>query len=158
MGGRPQLDSRLNATKANAKLMEEFGELCGGIAKNKPEVIKDSIGDCFVALVILTKQLKVELDFGCLFAETYKNLQKTNDDQTLSTLLFISRSGKLADCIGYHDDPYLEIAGLFSLLTLISSKLYLDLSDCIQHAYDQIKDRKGVMREGIWIKSEDLDG
>lgn len=30
------------------KLMEEFGELCSGIAKNKKDVIKDSIGDCFV--------------------------------------------------------------------------------------------------------------
>ncbi|MDY5106190.1 MAG: MazG-like family protein [Actinobacillus minor] len=142
--------------KQMLKLMEEFGELCGGVAKNKPEVIKDSIGDCFVALVILTKQLRVELDFGYLFSETYKNLQNTNDDPTLSTLLFISRSGKLADCIGYHDDPILEIAGLFSLLTLISSKLYLDLSDCVQHAYDQIKDRKGKLIDGVFVKEEDL--
>lgn len=142
--------------KQMLKLMEEFGELCGGIAKNKPEVIKDSIGDCFVVLVILTNQLKVDLDFEYLFAETYKNLQQTNDDPTLSTLLFIARSGSLADCIGYCDDPSLEIAGLFSLLTLISSKLYLDLEDCVQHAYNQIKDRKGKMIDGVFVKEEDL--
>ena len=40
------------------KLMEEFGELCAGISKNNIEMIKDSIGDCFVVLVILNKQVK----------------------------------------------------------------------------------------------------
>ena len=29
-----------------AKLTEELGELAGGIAKQKPDVISDSIGDC----------------------------------------------------------------------------------------------------------------
>ena len=38
------------------KLMEEFGELCSGVSKNKIDVIKDSIGDCFVVLTILSAQ------------------------------------------------------------------------------------------------------
>ena len=38
------------------KLMEEFGELCSGVSKNKIDVIKDSIGDCFVVMVILARQ------------------------------------------------------------------------------------------------------
>ena len=29
------------------KLIEEFGELCAGIARNDKEKIKDSIGDCW---------------------------------------------------------------------------------------------------------------
>ena len=45
------------------KLMEEFGELCSGIAKNKKDVIKDSIGDCFVVMVILNKQTHSKFDF-----------------------------------------------------------------------------------------------
>ena len=36
------------------KLMEEFGELCAGIARNDKEKIKDSIGDCSVVVIILT--------------------------------------------------------------------------------------------------------
>ena len=39
------------------KLIEEFGKLCAGIARNDKEKIKDSIGDCGVVIVILTKQL-----------------------------------------------------------------------------------------------------
>lgn len=48
--------------KQMLKLMEEFGELCGGIARNNPEMVKDAIGYCFVVLVILYKQYKTELD------------------------------------------------------------------------------------------------
>ena len=42
------------------KLMEEFGELCAGIARNDKEKIKDSIGDCFVVVVVLSKQLDLD--------------------------------------------------------------------------------------------------
>ena len=43
------------------KLMEEFGKLCSGVSKNKIDVIKDSIGDCFVVTVILKCQFKTNL-------------------------------------------------------------------------------------------------
>ena len=43
------------------KLMEEFGELCAGIARNDKEKIKDSIGDCFVVTVIIKCQFKTNL-------------------------------------------------------------------------------------------------
>ncbi|HDR1056965.1 TPA: MazG-like family protein [Pasteurella multocida] len=138
------------------KLMEEFGELCSGVAKNKPEVIKDSIGDCFVALIILTQQLKVDIDFEYIFDVTYKNLKNTNDDPIVSMVLFTARAGGLANSIGYENDPSFELAGMFSLLVLISSKLYLNLTDCVQHAYNQIKDRKGKMVDGVFVKEEDL--
>ena len=43
------------------KMVEELGELSGGIAKNRPEVIKDSIGDVFVVLTILAEQLGMDM-------------------------------------------------------------------------------------------------
>lgn len=42
--------------KQMVKLMEEVGELAEGIIKDKPEVVKDSIGDAYVVLTILAKQ------------------------------------------------------------------------------------------------------
>jgi len=45
------------------KLIEEFGELCSGVSKNKIDVVKDSIGDCFVVMVILNKQTNSNFDF-----------------------------------------------------------------------------------------------
>ncbi|MEN2817607.1 MazG-like family protein [Mannheimia haemolytica] len=44
--------------KQMLKLMEEFGELCGGIARNNPEMIKDAIGDLIVVCIIKAKQEK----------------------------------------------------------------------------------------------------
>lgn len=72
------------------KLVEELGELASGIAKEKPEIVKDSIGDCFVVLTILAAQ-----------------------------------SGMM-------------------------------IEDCIEYSYNQIKDRKGKMIDGIFVKEEDL--
>lgn len=47
-----------NAPKQLMKVMEELGETAGAIAKNKnTDEIMDGIGDTFVTLIILSKQL-----------------------------------------------------------------------------------------------------
>jgi NTP pyrophosphatase (non-canonical NTP hydrolase) len=47
-----------NAPKQLMKVMEELGETAGAIAKNKNTAeIMDGIGDTFVTLIILSKQL-----------------------------------------------------------------------------------------------------
>ena len=57
-----------------SKVSEEFGELCGGILKQKPEVIKDSYGDILVTLIISAAQTGYDLT-ECLNAayEEIKN-------------------------------------------------------------------------------------
>jgi NTP pyrophosphatase (non-canonical NTP hydrolase) len=76
--------------KQTLKLGEEFGELCQGLAKNNRYLVIDSIGDMFVVLTILSKQLGV--------------------------------------CI----------------------------EDCVVAAYDEIKDRKGKLVNGVYVKESDL--
>ena len=76
--------------KQMLKLGEEYGELCQGLAKNRPDQVKDSIGDMYVVLTILSLQLG------------------------------------------------------------------LDIEDCVMHAYGEIKDRKGKMIDGIFVKEADL--
>lgn len=80
-----------NSFKQTVKLGEEFGELCAGVVKNKPDVIKDSIGDCMVVLSILAAQNN------------------------------------------------------------------LTLPECFEAAWEEIKDRKGVTRDGVFIKDSDAD-
>lgn len=138
------------------KLMEEFGELCGGIAKDKPEIIKDSIGDCFVVLVILNKQLKTDVNISSIIEEILPLLVLTDGEPVTSTMIFASRAGNLADSLGYETDSKLSIGCLFGALAMISFKYNLNLMDCIQHAYNQIKDRKGKMIDGVFVKEEDL--
>lgn len=78
-----------STTKAQMlKLMEEVGELAGGVCKAKADVIKDSIGDVFV------------------------------------------------------------------VLTIIAAKMGWSIEECVQAAYAEIKDRKGRMVQGVFVKEE----
>ena len=79
-----------NPDKQFQKLAEEFGELAEGLAKNRPDEVKDAIGDMYVVMTILSMQLGFNID------------------------------------------------------------------DCIQIAYDEIKDRKGKMINGVFVKESDL--
>lgn len=76
--------------KQMLKLGEEYGELCQGLAKDKPDQVEDSIGDIYVVLTILSLQLG------------------------------------------------------------------LDIEDCVQKAYSEIKDLKGRLVNGVYIKEADL--
>lgn len=42
------------------------------------------------------------------------------------------------------------------VLTILASQLNYTIEDCIAHAYEQIKDRKGRMIDGVFVKEEDL--
>lgn len=77
-------------TKQMLKLIEEVGELASGLNKGRGDEIMDGIGDVFVVLVVLTTQLKINID------------------------------------------------------------------DCIMSAYNEIKDRRGRMINGVFVKESDL--
>ena len=70
------------------KLMEEVGELVGGVCKYEVDVIKDSIGDVFV------------------------------------------------------------------VLTIVAAQMGWSIEECVQAAYAEIKDRKGRMVQGVFVKEE----
>ncbi len=49
-----------NASKQLLKVLEEVGETAGALLKSKNDEVKDGIGDSFVTLIILAKQLGLE--------------------------------------------------------------------------------------------------
>ena len=51
---------RENAPNQTMKVMEELGETASAILKSKEDEIKDGLGDTFVTLIILSKQLGLE--------------------------------------------------------------------------------------------------
>jgi len=83
------------------KTAEEVAELIIGISKGNLKLIKDSVGDVFVTLVI-----------GSLL------------------------QGSKNDFIATFDDFY--------------------FIDCVESAYKEIADRKGVVKNGTFIKESDL--
>lgn len=142
------------------KLMEEFGELCSGVAKNKPDVIKDSIGDCFVVMVILAKQNHIDS-----VLETISNLDSFQPVFELDVEEIIAETvvslGMLASkLMGQNLEMTTKVDAIFGWpclsLKLISRKYNLMLTDCVQAAWDEIKDRKGRMIDGVFVKEGDL--
>ena len=79
-----------NAKTQFMKVVEELGELAEGINKDKPEQVKDSLGDVLVTLILLAEDLN------------------------------------------------------------------LNLLDCLNSAWSEIKDRKGEVKDGSFVKEEDL--
>lgn len=80
-----------NAKTQFMKVVEELGELAEGINKDKPDQIKDSLGDVLVTLILLAEDLN------------------------------------------------------------------LNLLDCLNFAWGEIKDRKGKVKDGSFVKEEDLN-
>ena len=122
-----------NAPKQRLKLLEEVGETARAILKNKTDDIKDSIGDIFVVLVILADQLSEEILF-----ETY-GVAKDDNQDFVFLLDNILNSKRLYFSLAYLND--------------ICTKLNLDLTECANLAWNEIKDRKGNTINGVFIKN-----
>ena len=122
-----------NAPKQRLKLLEEVGEASRAILKNKTDDIKDGIGDIFVVLVILAEQLSEEILFDMTRA--------SKDDHQDFVFLFdnILDSNRLYFSLAYLND--------------ICTKLNLDLTECANLAWNEIKDRKGTTINGTFIKN-----
>nr|DAS02975.1 MAG TPA: NTP-PPase-like protein [Caudoviricetes sp.] len=131
------------------KLYEEIGELSRGIAEKDEEVTKDSIGDITVVLIGLTLQLGINTKE--IFPEQEKFIfseaAKTEDyfvlmmDQALAS--YFNRQGY-------------QLKSVVHELMRISQMLNYDFVECLNKAYEEIKDRKGKLVDGIWIKEERL--
>lgn len=126
------------------KLMEEFGELCSGVSKNKIDVVKDSIGDCFVVMVILNKQVGKQSRGMEFFSFGNPDMSDFTIDEIVSDLADYAAHG--------YERPFPVVLGLSN----IADVYQLNFEDCIRQAYNEIKDRKGRMVDGVFVKEGDL--
>jgi hypothetical protein len=123
------------APKQRLKLIEECGELASAILKSDVKLQKDAIGDVFVVLVILNEQSKEEL-----FFETKQEINTYNISRNINQLLF------------YCDKLY-KLFISFAYLKIICNQLNLNLEECANIAWNEIKDRKGKTVNGTFIKN-----
>lgn len=139
------------------KLMEEFGELCSGVSKNKIDVVKDSIGDCFVVMVILAAQRKKDemLSAGgvAAFIEPHCNNKFDVEDHLINSLYVLHLLSKE---LSSHANISILFMSCFIQLLEVAHHFDLDIYDCVQAAWDEIKDRKGRMIDGVFVKEGDL--
>lgn len=58
---------------------------------------------------------------------------------------------------GNPDQVYDSIGDMYVVLTILSMQLGVNIEDCIRMAYEEIKDRKGEMVNGVYVKEDDLN-
>ena len=140
-----------NPVKQFLKLMEESGELFEGIAKDKSELIYDALGDIQVVLIGLEQQIK-------------NGAQISANQQELELLLMVSSLGNIAQKLYAHichnetQIPLIKSDLMFldSVVSTVSFCNGTTAENCLEEAYEVIKDRKGKMIDGVFVKEEDL--
>lgn len=139
------------------KLMEEFGELCAGVSKNKRELIIDSIGDCAVVTIIMFKQFELP---NVYLNKAYIDADYSTENNEMIILRISEKLGNIAQHllfkIGTKMDFINEAYQVFYFLSKIALNINLNLENCLLAAYNEIKDRKGKMINGVFVKEEDL--
>lgn len=134
-----------NAETQYLKVLEEVGETASALLKNDVPAIKDGFGDSCITIVILAYQ-KTNMTPKQL-SEFYCNIHR-NDDSLSDAMAFVSSVFIDEDDT---ESPSLFISSLRALLGYAFSKGY-DLLECLELAYNEIKDRRGVTKNGNFIK------
>lgn len=113
------------------KLIEGAGETAAAILRNNRDGIRDGIGDMVVVLVILAEMQGFKHNWDV--AMSYGS-----DIQLIGWVMEFSDSAFVLD----------DVATL-------AHNHNLTLAECLDAAWDEIKDRKGRMVDGVFIKEGD---
>lgn len=132
------------------KVIEEsIYEISEGTLIQDRRMIIDAIGDTAVTLVILKAQLeklvenKVKDDHTGFY---------TNQDSLFYAISAIA--GNLAR--SRYDRAYFWADNSLKVLRLYAKDCQFDFNKCCEVAWDEIKDRNGMLVNGIFIKEEDF--
>lgn len=153
-----ELDKKGTVQGQQIKTAEEISELIKGISKNNLSLIKDSIGDVFVTLVI-GNMLNYKLDLIEIYEKSNKEVQK-NTEKILN-LKDPKKEIIICMAIGICDLLSNDYCGKFFKNTICNligiCKVYdFDFIDCVEVAYKEISNRKGKMINGMFVKEGDL--
>lgn len=62
--------------------------------------------------------------------------------------------GELAESIEFGESPIDDIGDIIVVLINIAERNNLSIEDCLAHAYNDIKDRRGQMVDGVFVKEK----
>ena len=130
------------------KLFSEFGELADNVGKGRD--CRDDIGDVFVVLTIMCKQTKTMYDLKDMFInETIETIKEHVAMLGMAIGAFVSGCHSNSLIYAWYKDSVSELMS-------ICNDLGYTLEECVQIAYKDIKDRVGVVYNGVYIKSTDI--
>lgn len=79
-------------------------------------------------------------------------------DPSKQMIKLIEEVGELAQGLSKDNKGQIKdsIGDIYVVLTILAQQLNLDVGNCIYEAYNEIKDRKGKMVNGVFVKESDL--
>jgi hypothetical protein len=155
------------------KGLTEAGELWTHIGKGQRELLKDDIGDVYVCLVNAAGNLGINLEDHVRPLEAFHHHAgralyarrglKRYSLQVLYTLAAASQaienildSDNERDVYFFKTDFADACADVVYALETIALEQKWSLTDCVIAAYEDIKDRKGLMVDGTFVKEKDF--
>ena len=149
--------------------------------KKACDMIKDGIGDTVVVASIIAKQYQLkDVIGGELVSSKFFALTKVEKDPVVTSLLsgqidtdsnhayFIATPmnmltsnllinlGAVASDVARGRNPVGSLKLLCANIEVIASFLQFNLAECLEMAWNEIKDRKGLVVDGVFIKFDDL--
>lgn len=147
------------------KLAEESGELAKGVTKGDKPLIKDAIGDTAVVAIIMATQMGFDPvgmlstgDKGSLLRHGERLAGMTKVYADVSIVGSVNRG--VCDIMGVCFDSaqdnaatlHHDLVNLLLLLKVAANHYGLTYTECLRFAYNEIKDRKGKMVDGVFVK------
>ena len=143
------------------KVIEEFTEMITEIGNGDVDAICDGVGDTYVTLIILGQQLGI--DFYARKNIAKRTLGAASYDKgyardTVTGPAAFDAINTLATGVS-KSNISLVLHAFTKFLALLERVLIIyDVTDayCLEMAYNEIKDRRGKMVNGIFVKESDL--
>ena len=131
------------------KTGEEILELLHAIEDNNLDEIEDAIGDIVVTLIIYAEMKKITCK------RDFKNHSFKADDAAAHRLLTDYSVLLQAEKFGQSLKPIIDMHEMMMIkLHRIACKYNLNIWECLKTAYNVIKNRKGKMINGVFIRDE----
>lgn len=144
------------------KVLEEFGEFSATYIRwmdgeDTPELKKemiDAIGDTQVTLIILSAMTQIDYDFVLSESKIIDNL--TRDYELVANGTVFLADIATAVNKSWHEELVYAYIRMLSIVRTLAWKVNVDFDRSLEVAYAVIAGRTGEMRDGVFVKSEDI--
>ena len=139
-----KIEKPLRSRKEN-KMINNFEELRKNVeewADDKDLLHEENADKQFMKFIEEVFEFKAEMDIWKLY-KTFKHDENIEQDFSIEE---VERWKNLK----------LEMGDIIVTLIVLCKQLGIDCVECLEMAYDKISKRKGITKDGIFIKEEDL--
>lgn len=79
-------------------------------------------------------------------------------DPNKQMLKLVEEFGELGEGMAKQNMPLIidSLGDMYVVMTILAMQMDIDIEKCIDVAYNEIKDRKGRMIDGVFVKESDL--